>query len=164
MQLHLLSPDLIPEATTAENPPPKEEDSATSPSPPTTSSTQPPQNPKALTSLTLPTILLNGSLLSLPSLRNHRAFIPLVLFTRLILLVPHSKRINTRSAEMSRSLILSAGFIVANLAVLKKGYGVTDIVEGFGGGEFGGHAVRALARDAGFGALVSRVLWWGGGV
>jgi len=62
---------------------------------------------------------------------------------------------------MMRSLMLSGGFVVANLAMLRKGYGVGDIM---GGLWTSGDAVRALAWDAGLGAFLSRVLWWGGGV
>jgi hypothetical protein len=136
-----------------------------SPNPPTPGSkTNKPPQPKQgykKTTLTLPTILLNAALLCLPPLRHHPVFIPIVLFTRLILFMPFSGRINLRDEQVVQSISISGGFVVANYAMLRKVVGWRDVLGVLGGG---GEAVKTLAWDAQVSALVYAVLGWGGGV
>ncbi|KAF2713979.1 hypothetical protein K504DRAFT_530870 [Pleomassaria siparia CBS 279.74] len=165
IHLHLSSPDL---ASTAPEPALEKTTTATTRS----SHTSPETHPVPLslhpihrkTSLLLPTILLNAVLLSIAPLRQHRLFIPLVLFTRIMLLLPFTGRISTRSVEMKRSMFVSWGFLVANLMVLLKGYQLGDVFAVLRGGQFGGSAVRALGWDAIMGCVLERVVGWGGGV
>ncbi|KAF2791441.1 hypothetical protein K505DRAFT_280727 [Melanomma pulvis-pyrius CBS 109.77] len=161
VHLHLASPDLAPAPPVSESP---VSNSSISEDVSPEKQPLPLHQPHRKTSLLLPTILLNAVLLSLAPLRHHRLFTPLVLFTRLLLLLPYTGRISTREVEVDRCMMVSGGFLVGNLMVLKKGYGIGDIVGALGRGDFGGSAVKALAWDAGMGALVGRVVAWGGGV
>jgi hypothetical protein len=113
------------------------------------------------TTLTLPTILLNAALLSLPPLRNHPVFIPMVLFTRLILFMPFSGRISLQDEQVVQSISISGGFVVANFAMLRKVVSWKDVLRAL---SVGGEAVKTLAWDAQISALVYAVLGWGGGV
>lgn len=112
-------------------------------------------------SLTIPTILLNASLLALPRLTDHLAFIPLVLFIRLLLLLPYSGRISLRDADVLQSISVSGGFVVANLAMMRKVVGWKDVLRVI---KVGREAVKTVGWDAQIGALVYAVLGWGGGV
>ena len=154
VHLHLAAPELTTTPTSAEK------QSNTAQSTHSTSEVQAPTHRK--TSLLLPTILLNTVLLSLAPLRQHTLFIPLVLFTRLLLLLPFTGRISARSVEVDKCMIVSGGFVIANLMAFWKGYGVWDSV--LRGGEFGGHAVMTFAWDIVVAGVVGRVLAWGGGV
>lgn len=113
------------------------------------------------TTLTLPTILLNAALLCLPSLRHHAIFMPLVLFTRLVLFIPFSGRISLRDEQVVQSISISGGFVVANLAILRKVIGWRDFYAVL---TMGREAPKTLAWDAQIGALVYAALAWGGGV
>lgn len=152
IQLHLSSSDLQSSAAPASE---KQADTA---------NTNGPNRPKKTykkTSLTLPTILLNASLIALPRLRNHLVFIPLVLMTRVILLLPHSGRVSLRGADVMQSISISGGFVVANLVITRKAAGWRDVARGLW---TGGQAVKALGWDGNLGAVVYVVLGWGGGV
>ncbi|KAF2870423.1 hypothetical protein BDV95DRAFT_546611 [Massariosphaeria phaeospora] len=138
IHLHLSSPDI---------------------SPPSTQPTSPPTKRYVKTSLALPTILINAGLLILPSLRNHQLFIPLVLFTRVLLLLPYSGRISTREDEIVKSAMISVGFVVAHVVTMRKAYGVRDVMRGVWSG---GEALKAVGWDADLGVLVFCALGWGG--
>ncbi|KAF2638725.1 hypothetical protein P280DRAFT_528966 [Massarina eburnea CBS 473.64] len=144
IKLHLASPDL------SNNPP----------SPPPPSSKPLSRKP---TSLTLPTILLNISLLSLPSLRNTPYFLPLVLVIRIVLLSPWSRRVSLKDDQVVQSIAISGGFVMAQVFLLRKVSpgGVGELVRGVWNG---GEAVRAMGVDALVGVAVHLVLGWGGGV
>jgi len=116
------------------------------------------------TSPILPTILLNALLLSLAPLRTHYLFVTLVLFTRFLLLLPFTGRISARDAQVGRCLIVSTGFVVGNLMMLKRGYNVSDILKVLRGKEYGGYAVRTFAWDALISTVLGWVANWGGGV
>ncbi|OAK96735.1 hypothetical protein IQ06DRAFT_282158 [Phaeosphaeriaceae sp. SRC1lsM3a] len=121
-----------------------------------------PQRKSPIASLHLPNILLNASLLALPSLRAHPIFSGLVLFERLILLLPHTGLLKLRPADMDRGLIVSAGFIVAGQWQGRKaGMRVGSELKAL---SHGGYAVKALGWDAVLGAVVWVCLEWGGGV
>ncbi|KAF2679814.1 hypothetical protein K458DRAFT_490424 [Lentithecium fluviatile CBS 122367] len=120
-----------------------------------------PKKPYKRTTLTLPTILLNAALICLPPLRNHPAFVPLVLLTRLILFMPYSDRISLRDEQVVQSISISGGFVVANFAMLRKVVGWRDVL---GVLRVGGEAVKTLVWDAQISAVVYAVLGWGGGV
>jgi hypothetical protein len=154
VHLHLAAPELTTTPTSAEK------QSHIAQAPESTSEVQLPPHRK--TSLLLPTILLNTVLLSLAPLRQHALFIPLVLFTRLLLLLPFTGRISTRSVEVDRCITVSGGFVIANLMAFWRGYGVWESV--LRGGEFAGHAVMTFAWDIVVVGVVGRVLAWGGGV
>jgi hypothetical protein len=144
IKLHLSSPDIQPLEAKGQ-------------------STSPAQiRRKPIASLHLPNILLNASLLALPSLRLNTVFIPLVLLERLILLLPHTGLISLRASDVERSIMISAGFIVASQVMARKT-----------GGQIGaevkalwesGYAVKALSWDAVLGMGVWGCLAWGGGV
>jgi hypothetical protein len=161
VHLHLASPDLAPAPPASESPKKSLSESSTSD---VKLQEQGQSYPTRKTSLLLPTILLNAVLLSLAPLRQHALFIPLVLFTRLLLLLPYTGRISTRSVEVDRCMMVSGGFVMANLMALWKGYGIWDVLSVLRGGEFGGHAVRTFAWDSIVAGAVGRVLAWGGGV
>ncbi|KAJ4299045.1 hypothetical protein N0V90_004289 [Kalmusia sp. IMI 367209] len=112
-------------------------------------------------SLALPTILLNASLLALPSLKSHPVFIPLVLFTRLVLLVPHAGRIGLREKDVLQSISITGGFVVANFAMLRNVVGWRDVVKGLNNGS---PALKTLGWDAELGTFMCAILDWGGGV
>lgn len=155
VHLHLAAPELATAPTSAEK------HSITVRSTNSPPEVQAPTHRK--TSLLLPTILLNTVLLSLAPLRQHTLFIPLVLFTRLLLLLPFTGRISTREVEVDKCITVSGGFVIANLMAFWRGYGVWESVLR-GGGEFGGHAVMTFAWDIVVAGVVGRVLAWGGGV
>jgi len=156
IHLHLAAPDLATAPTSSE----KQNSTAQS----AESTSQVKMLPRRKTSLLLPTILLNAVLLSLAPLRQHALFIPLVLFTRVLLLLPFTGQISTRSVEVDRCIMVSGGFVMANIMALWKGYGLWDVLSVLKGGEFGGHAVRTFAWDSILAGVVGRVLAWGGGV
>ena len=114
-----------------------------------------------LSSLILPTLLINVTLLVLPTLRSHPMFIDMVLFTRLLLLIPHSERVRLGQKDLTQSLAITTGFVVANYAMMEK---TGDWGSGVGVGAKGSWAVRTLTWDAIIGAVVAAVLRWGGGV
>ena len=114
-----------------------------------------------MSSLTLPTILFNVALLALPTLKSQTIFIPLVLFTRLMLLVPHTGRIRFDKKDVLQSVSISFGFLVASLTMMR---GTTTFRETIGGISRGGFAVKALAHDAELSLLICTLLKWGGGV
>ncbi|KAF2657756.1 hypothetical protein K491DRAFT_741337 [Lophiostoma macrostomum CBS 122681] len=96
-------------------------------------------------SFTLRTLLFNAALLLLPSFAPTPSFIPFVLLTRVMLLLPHLGQ--TRLAaddDWFSALTLSAGFVVANASLLAKGAGVLGVLGRVWGG---GMAVRALGWD-----------------
>jgi hypothetical protein len=103
------------------------------------------------TSLALPTILLNAALLSLPRLTFHPVFIPLVLFTRLIILTPFSGRVSLKDEQVVSSISISGGFVVANFTMLRKLVGWRDV---FAVLSVGRQAVKTLAWDVQISALV----------
>jgi hypothetical protein len=145
IQLHLASPDI--------QPPTPSEDS--------TQSQSPPVRRKPLASLQLPNILLNASLLALPSLQSHSIFSVLLLFTRVILLLPHSGLITLKDSEIVKCITVSGGFAVANAATIREDLTFGGVVSALGNG---GYAVKALGWDAVLGFVVYAVLAWGGGV
>ncbi|KAF1912045.1 hypothetical protein BDU57DRAFT_505931 [Ampelomyces quisqualis] len=117
---------------------------------------------KIIASLHLPNILLNASLLALPSLRSHSIFMSLVLLERIILALPHTGLVSLRASDVDKSTIVSAGFIVASQVMARQS-----------SGHFGaeaqalwksGYAVKALGWDAVLGMGVWGCLAWGGGV
>ncbi|KAH9876619.1 hypothetical protein J1614_003751, partial [Plenodomus biglobosus] len=112
-------------------------------------------------SLQIPNILLNTALLALPALRENSVFSPLVLFERLILLLPHSGLMSLRDAEIAKCITVSGGFLVANAGRLRKELSVGGVWSTLGDGEY---AVKALSWDAVLGAVVCAILGWGGGV
>lgn len=117
---------------------------------------------KPMATLHMPNMLLNASLLALPSLRAHPIFSGLVLFERLILLLPHTGLLKLRMSDMDKCLIASAGFIVAGQwQGIKAGMNVGSEVKAL---VHGGFAVKALGWDAVLGAVVWTCLEWGGGV
>jgi hypothetical protein len=122
---------------------------------------QAPQPQARKTSLVLPTILFNAALLALSSLKGHSLFIPLVLFTRLLLIVPHSGQVRFGQKDILQSVSVSFGFFVANLTMSR---GTTTFREVVSGLRSGGFATKTLGYDAEFGLLLLAVLGWGGGV
>jgi hypothetical protein len=135
----------------------------TSPSPNSPPPTKPAPRKFKPTTATFPTILLNAALLTLPSLRNRNSFVPLVLFSRLLLVLPFTGRIGLSDKQVVQSIYISGGFVVAYLAAVRKAVGWRDVLTGLGMVE-GKEAVRALGWDGLFGAVVWMVLAWGGGV
>jgi hypothetical protein len=113
------------------------------------------------TSLVLPTILFNAALLALSSLKGHSTFIPLVLFTRLLLIIPHTGQIRFGQKDILQSVSISFGFFVANLTMSRGTTTFREVVSGLGNGGF---ATKALCYDAQFGMLLCAILGWGGGV
>lgn len=144
IQLHLASPDIQ-----------LSESKGQSSTPATT-------RRKPIASLHLPNILLNASLLALPTLRSHSVFIPIVFLERLILVLPHTDLISLRASDVDKSTMVSAGFIVASQAMARKSGGqlgveVKALLES-------GNAVKALGWDAVLGMGIWGCLAWGGGV
>lgn len=124
---------------------------------------------KPLASPLLPSLLLNLSLLALPTLRQSRSslFIPTVLFTRILLVLPYTGLLRLSDREVGRCITLSAGFMVAGLWRVRGKVSLGGLVGvlGRGYGEvYGGWAVKTLAWDAVLGGVVAGVLSWGGGV
>lgn len=126
-----------------------------------TSGTKTPEPAFKKSSLTLPTIILNAVLLALPSMNASQILIPAVLFTRLMLLVPHTGRIRFSQNDVLQSVSISFGFVVAGLTMLRGSTTFREVVSGVGKG---GYAVKTLGYDAELALLVSAVLKWGGGV
>ena len=116
---------------------------------------------KPIASLQLPNILLNASLLALPTLRSHSIFTTLVLVERLILLLPHSGLVSLRDMEVVKSITVSVGFMVANAAMMRKELTFGGVKAAL---EEGGFAVKALGWDAVLGGWLHMVLGWGSGV
>jgi hypothetical protein len=145
IQLHLASPDIQP--TSTEEKPAK---------------TTTPIRRKPIASLHLPNILLNAALLALPPLRTHPIFSSLLVLARFILLLPHTGLISLRETDVDKTLMASAGFIVASQMMgekkgLKLGAQAKALYDG-------GFAVRALGWDAVLSGVVWLCLTWGGGV
>lgn len=157
IQLHLDTLGLSPGPQKKENS--KISDSSKPASSQETNNTSQPQAMK--TSLVLPTILFNVALLALSSLKDHSIFIPFVLFTRLLLLVPHTGRIRFSQNDILQSVSISFGFFVANLTMSR---GTTTFGEVVGGLRNGGFATKTLGYDAELGLLLCAILRWGGGV
>ncbi|KAH7069749.1 hypothetical protein BKA63DRAFT_476707 [Paraphoma chrysanthemicola] len=130
-----------------------------------TSATIPPRYPtpshKPYASPLLPTLLLNLALLSLPSLYPHTIFIPLVLFSRLILLLPYINILKLNAAELKRCGIVTVGCVVAFHVLGRKELWLGERKRVL---REGGFAVRALGWDALIGMGVSGVVGWGGGL
>lgn len=147
IQLHISSPDIQP------TPLPSDSSNSNQPSPP--------QRVKPKASLQLPNILLNASLLALPSLRSHPIFSTLVLFERAILVLPYSSLLSLRDEEVVKCITVAGGFVVANAAMMRKELNLRVLLRAFGEGGF---AVRSLGCDAVMGLVVAGVLGWGGGV
>lgn len=120
---------------------------------------QPTQKPIA--SLMLPTLLLNATLLALPRLRNHPGFPYLVLFERMLLVLPHTGLLRLSAADVQRSAAVSGGFVVANWAMMRKSVVVRDVVTAL---VWKGQAVKTMGWDAVLSGVVYGVLSWGGGV
>jgi hypothetical protein len=142
IQLHLASPD-IQQPTQSTSPPP-------------------PPHRKTIASPHLPNILLNATLLALPSLRMHPIFPSLILFSRFILLMPHTGLISLRESDIDKCVFVGAGFVVASQMMgdrvgVKYGSEVKALWQG-------GYAVKALGWDAVLGAVVWVCMAWGGGV
>jgi hypothetical protein len=116
---------------------------------------------KPLASLQLPNILLNASLLALPSLQSHSIFSILLLFGRAILLLPQSGLISLKDSEVVKCITVSGGFAVANAAMMRKDLTFGGVLGALGNG---GYAVKALGWDAVLGLVVYAVMGWGGGV
>ena len=112
-------------------------------------------------SLVFPTVVLNACLLAQPFLREHPLFVMMVLFERLILMLPYSGRINLENVEVKQSIFISAAFVVAYLTLMVRGVGVGGLLSD---AWYSGPAVKALGWDAVLGGLVWVVLWWKGGV
>lgn len=116
---------------------------------------------KPVASLQIPNILLNIALLALPALRADATFSPLVLFERVVLLLPHSGLLSLRESEIAKCITVSGGFLVANVVRLSKELSIASVLLTL---RVGGYAVKALSWDALLGAVVYLVLGWGGGV
>lgn len=142
MQLHLCAPDLT--ATSNKTTP---------------AHAHPKQNPVA--SLMLPTLLLNATLLAQPSLRPHPGFSYLLLFERLLLVLPHTGLLKINAADVQRSAAISGGFVVANWAMMRKSVAVGDVLTAL---VWKGQAVKTMGWDTVLSAVVYGVLSWGGGV
>jgi hypothetical protein len=145
VQLHLSAPDISSNAASSKN-----ED---------TQHAQPKQKPVA--SLMLPTLLLNATLLAQPSLRGHPGFSYLLLFERLLLVLPHTGLLKINAADMQRSAAISGGFVVANWAMMRKSLHIRDVFTAL---VWKGQAVKTMGWDAVLSAVVYGVLSWGGGV
>jgi hypothetical protein len=142
IQLHLASPDIQDPTQT---PPPAI-----------------PQRRKTIASPHLPNILLNATLLALPSLRMHPIFPSLILFSRFILLLPHTSLVSLRESDIDKCVFVGAGFLVASQMMgdrvgVKYGSEIKALWQG-------GYAVKALGWDAVLGAVVWLCMAWGGGV
>lgn len=125
-----------------------------SPKQPSKASSPPRPAPKL--PLILSTVFFNMFLLALPSLRHSSYFIFFVLFTRVALLLPHFGITGARSEdEWISAITLSGGFVVANVNLMTKGYGLKEVV---GGLSKSGEAVKALGRDAALGMGVAALL------
>ena len=145
IQLHLSSPDIAPAQTSKD------------PATPVAA----PQRRKPIASLQLPNILVNASLLALPRLRSNSIFMVILLVTRAVLLVPHWALMSLKDSDVVKCITISGGFVVANMAMMKKDFSPAALR---GSLEDGGHAIKALGWDTVLGALVYIVLGWGGGV
>jgi hypothetical protein len=128
---------------------------------PKTSEPAKPKKTYNKSNLTLQTIMLNVTLIAMPRLRFHAVFIPMVLFTRLILAMPFTGRIDLRDEQVVPSISISGGFFMANFYMLRKVVGWRDIYAVL---NVGGEAVKTFAWDAQLSALVYAALGWGGGV
>lgn len=145
--LHLSSPDLRTHgAATSNDETPRR-------------SAQPKQNPIA--SLMLPTLLLNATLLAQPSLRSHPGFAYLVLFERLLLVLPHAGLLNIAAADVRRGAAVSGGFVVANWGMLRRSLAVKDVLAAL---VWKGQAVKTMGWDVVLSVVVYGMLSWGGGV
>jgi hypothetical protein len=142
IKLHLSSPDVQTDAASSK-----------------ATEKQPKQAPIA--SLTLPTLLLNATLLAQPSLRNHPGFSYLVLAERLLLVLPHTGLLKMTSPDIQRSAAISGGFIVANWGMLRHGLSVSGVLSAL---VWKGQAVKTMGWDAVLGGVVYGALAWGGGV
>ncbi|KAF2027150.1 hypothetical protein EK21DRAFT_29936, partial [Setomelanomma holmii] len=98
----------------------------------------------------LPTILLNCALLALPTLSKHAMFIPLVLFSRFVLCLPHSGMVRFNEQEVRKCLVISAGSLVAYWASQRQELRSADrrVLRG------NLYAVRALGWDALLGGVI----------
>ncbi|KAF1969311.1 hypothetical protein BU23DRAFT_591695 [Bimuria novae-zelandiae CBS 107.79] len=156
IQLHLdamgISPNLRPKS---------KDDSKAGSESKADSGNKTPQSIIKKSSLALPTVVLNAAILALPSLKGHPVFIPLVFFTRIMLLVPHTARIRFDQKDVLQCVSISFGFVVANLTMLK---GTTTFLEVISGVRKSGFAVKTLGYDAELSLLVGAILRWGGGV
>ncbi|KAH5700949.1 hypothetical protein HBI44_047770 [Parastagonospora nodorum] len=145
IELHVSSPDIQPPAS---------KNKATSKS--TTLVTRAP-----IASLQLPNILLNACLLAQPSLRKHSIFNTLIILERFVLLLPHTGLISLKDSDVDKSMMISAGFMMASQWMGRKdaklGAELQSLLKG-------GFAVKALGWDAVLGAVVGLCLSWGGGV
>ncbi|KAF2438169.1 hypothetical protein P171DRAFT_424267 [Karstenula rhodostoma CBS 690.94] len=157
VQLHLDAVGFLPDLKKSENM--KTGDCSKAPSPVAPDVNTSSQTRK--TSLVLPTIIFNAALMALSSLRNNSIFIPLVLFTRLLLLVLHTGRIRFSKNDLLQSVSISFGFFVANITMSR---GTTTFQEIITGLRNGGFATKTLGYDAEFGLLLCAILRWGGGV
>jgi hypothetical protein len=133
------------------------------PSPSQKTDGEPPQPKKVYkkSSLTLQTIMLNIALIALPRLRFHPVFVPMILFTRLVLFMPFTGRTSLEDEKVVSSISISGGFVVANYAMLRKLVGWKDVYAVL---NIGGEAAKTLAWDVQISALVYAALGWGGGV
>jgi len=143
IKLHLSAPDVVPNNETENR----------------TQHAQPKQAPVA--SLMLPTLLLNATLLAQPSLHGHPGFSYLLLFERLLLVLPHTGLLKINAADMQRSAAISGGFVVANWAMMRKSLVVRDVLTAL---VWKGQAVKTMGWDAVLSLVVYGVLSWGGGV
>lgn len=85
----------------------------------------------------------------------------LVLFTRFLLLAPHTGRIRFGQKDVLQSVSIAFGFFVANLTMARETTTFGEIVKGL---RDGGYATKTLGCDAEFGLLLFAILGWGGGV
>ncbi|KAF2117271.1 hypothetical protein BDV96DRAFT_490164 [Lophiotrema nucula] len=108
-------------------------------------------DPGAMSAM-IPTVLFSTVLLVLPSFKQSGYFMPIVLFTRLLLLIPHRYRMGKSTDDLISSGMLAAGFAVANVGLLKKGYTVGQLSRGL---RTGGESVKALSWDAIIGLVVA---------
>ena len=154
IQLHLDAMGLSPSSS----PPPKAKASSDSK---TAGEKKKPEPGFKKSSLTLPTIILNAVVLALPAMKGSQIFIPMVLFTRLMLLVPHTGRTRFSQNDVLQSVSISFGFVVAALTMLRGSTTFRETIAGVGNG---GYAVKTLGYDAELALLVCAVLKWGGGV
>lgn len=129
IQLHLLSPDEQPHGQ-------KDQQNQTS--------------HKAGMSLQIPNLLLNMSFLALPFLHDHGVLTIMVLLERVILLLPHFKWVNVADQKLVSWIVTSGIFVAAN-AVIMRELGMVQMIRTL---TQGGFAVKALAWDAIFGAIV----------
>jgi hypothetical protein len=94
-------------------------------------------------------------------LRNHPVANSILFLERFILLLPHTGLISLNDSAVDKSIMTSAGFVMASQWMGRKDAKLGAEIESL---LHGGFAVKALGWDAVLGAAVGLCLSWGGGV